>query len=1024
MVKFLINRPVSVCTIFFALLLLGFIAAKKVAISPLPNIDILEVTVHVNYNGASARELENTVVQRLRTQLLQVSGLDDIHSDTRDGYSNIRMRFEYGTDINFAFIETNEKVDLLMGMFPRDMERPRVIKTRATDIPVFHINLHLKESADANSSSRFIQLSEFAEQVIKQRLEQLPEIAFVDITGVSHPEIFITPKQIVMTALSLEEEDFKQVIENNNFAFSNVRARDGELQYNIRVASANPHSVEDIRNIRFKHRDRILKLQDVADIGIRQQDAKGAFFANGKEAVNMAIIKQPDIKMEELRNKINDLLIDFKLQYTDIAFEQAQDQTQLLDYSIKNLKQDLYLGSLLAFFLMFFFLKNFRAPILIGITIPVSLVISILFFYLIGISINIISLAGLVLGVGLMIDNSIIVIENITQYREQKFDLASSCERGTTEVIRPLISSVLTTCSVFLPLIFLSGIAGALFYEQAMAITIGLVVSLIVSVTLLPTLYRLLHLRKPEHRKITFLEKLSLYKFFESFYEISFYWVFRHKRASVALTFALILSNIFLFSHLKKEKIPALEHTELVATIDWNKNIHVAENKIRMAKVVKSIQKELIESSAFIGEQQYLLNNEKELSSSELQIYLKTHDSAMLSYLKQRITQFISQEYPEATLELSLPKSIFEKVFGGSEPNLVVRLNQVGSQQLPAFERVEEIIRQININIPKSNITPVAMQRTLDLQIDTEKLLLYNLSLDAIYSRLRSALNTNEIGNLRNGTHQIPIVVSDQMKYVDEVLKSTTVVNSKGVMVPVESLLSIMQNEDYKSIQGGKEGNFISLAVEGGKPDEVINFVNKMLIGDRNIDVTYTGSYFSNKKLIQELALVLLVAVLLLYFILAAQFESLLQPLIVLLELPISMSGALIMLFLFGASINLVSMIGLVVMSGIIINDSILKIDAINQLRRNKNYSLMEAIKTGGQRRLKSIIMTSMTTILSVLPFLFSNDMGSLLQRPLSLALIGGMLVGTPVSLYLIPLAYWFFYRKEDIKKRELSVAQ
>lgn len=1019
MVKFLIHKPVAVIMVFVALILLGIIAVERIPVSSLPDIDIPEITVHVDKKNTSSKELESTIVATLRAQLLQVPALSDIHSETRDGYSNIRLRFDYGADINYAFIEVNEKIDLSMNNFPRDMERPRVIKASATDLPVFYINMSLRDTVEsADNTSRFIELSEFARGVIKRRLEQLPEISFVDITGVVYPEIYIIPDMAAMSALNLKEENFKRIIESNNMLYGNVSAMDGVLKYNIRFASVKPISVEDIRNIRFKYYDRIFRLGDIATIGQRRQDSKGCFIANNQLAINLAIIKQPAAKMSDLRSRIKEILGQFTRDYPDIKFKQTQDQTELLEYSIGNLKQDLLVGSALAFVLMFFFLKNIRSPLLIGIAIPVCLVLSILFFNLIHLSINIISLSGLVLGVGLMIDNSIIVIDNISQCKERGMELSLACSKGTTDLIRPLLSSVMTTCSVFVPLIFLSGISGALFYDQAMAVTIGLCVSLIVSVTLLPTLYRLFHSGKKRSGSFEhdFFEKYGIV-FFERIYEAGFRWVFRNKIISLFIVIILIAANYVLFIHLKKEKLPAFEQTELVTNIDWNQNITIEENKKRIVQLVKSMGDELSQSNGMIGEQQYLLNKEKELSSSQAQLYLKANNSSSVEKIRNKIRDHLKAQYPEASVKISVPKTIFQKVFGDDEPTLVVKITQYGDELLPYKKDVDKVSQLISNTFSGSNISPVATQRTLALSADPDKLLLYDVSMDAVYNRLRSGLNASEIGSLQNGQQRVPIVVSDQDNYLDNVFRTASVISSKGLPIPLSALVEMSREETYKTIEGDKNGNFVPLAMESNRPEQVIEYVNQKVKGNGNFEISFAGSYFSNKQLINEMTIVLAVAILLLYFILAAQFESMIQPLIVLFELPISMSGALIMLYVFNSSVNLVSLIGLVVMCGIIINDSILKIDTVNQLRWKEGYKLMDAVHTAGVRRLKSIIMTAMTTILSVVPFLFGSDMGSVLQRPLSLALIGGMIIGTPVSLYFIPLVYWFYYRKSDSRK-------
>lgn len=360
MVKFLIHKPVAVIVVFVALMLLGILAIKKIPISSLPDIDIPEITVHVNNRNFSAYELENTVIKRLQALLFQVPDIADIHTETKDGYSIIRLRFNYGSDINHAFLEVNEKIDLSMNSLPRDMERPIVIKSSITDLPVFYINLRLKKNdAFKDASFRFIELSNFAEKVIKRRLEQLPEIAFVDITGMVHSEVCIIPDKAIMQALNFKDDDFKRIIESNNLILGNVRATDSDLQYNIRFSSANISSVEDIRNIPFILRGRIFKLKDIAKIEIRSQEPSGAFIAHNEPALSLAVIKQPASRMEDLHENVKKLLEKLEKTYPDIQFEQTQDQTELLDYSISNLKQDLLAGKFFCFYTHVFLFEKF-----------------------------------------------------------------------------------------------------------------------------------------------------------------------------------------------------------------------------------------------------------------------------------------------------------------------------------------------------------------------------------------------------------------------------------------------------------------------------------------------------------------------------------------------------------------------------------------------------------------------------------------------------------------------------------------
>ena len=529
MVKFLITRPVAVIMTFLALLLLGLVASNRLPVSLMPDIDIPEITVAISRPDVSARELENTVVSILRRNLLQVQGLDKIESESRNGSALIRLSFKFGNDINLAFMEVNEKVDGAMNNLPNDLERPRIIKASATDIPVFMLNITLSDSLAGDE--KFIELSEFAETVIKKRIEQLPEIGMADITGQIKREIYISPDEEKMTGLGITEDDITRAVQINNINIGSILVKDGKYLYNLEFSSYLKE-LNDVGDIYLKKGDRILQLKDIAEVGMRQERPRGEYYSNGNRAISLAIIKESTAKMASLEAKMKEILDIFRKDYPQMEFEISQDQTRLLDYSISNLRQSLLAGGILAFLLMFFFLKDGKSPLIIGFSIPATLVISLLFFYLVGLSINIISLAGLILGIGMMIDNSIVVIENITQWIDRGLSLTDACIKGTNEVITPLISSVLVTCAVFIPLIFLSGISGALFYDQAIAIVIGQGVSLLVGVTLLPTIYYLLYKNGREGALTRLVKKISL-KHLEEKYEGGMNFFFRYRTATM-----------------------------------------------------------------------------------------------------------------------------------------------------------------------------------------------------------------------------------------------------------------------------------------------------------------------------------------------------------------------------------------------------------------------------------------------------------------------------------------------------------
>ena len=1010
MVRFLLSRPIAVTMTFIAILLLGMVSIGLLPVSLMPDISIPEVTVQMNYKNASARVLENSVVSPIRRQLMQVAHLEDIHSETRDGSGIIRLKLAYGSDINLAYIEVNEKIDRAMSSLPRDMPRPKVIKASASDLPVFHLNLSLKQEGD---EQKFMELSEFADAVIRKRIEQMPKVAMVDLTGRSFQEILIVPNKSQMKSLGLSLKDLERLIQKNNVDFGNLTIRDGYYQYSIRFSS-RLRNKKDIEELYLKTGDRVIQLKDLAQVKTIAQPRKGLVLINGQEGISLAVIKQSDARLQEMEEELKEMLGIFEKDYPEIAFEISQDQTRLLDYSINNLKQSLIWGAGLAFLIMFFFLKDFKAPWLIGVSIPASLIISLLFFYLLGLSLNIISLSGLVLGIGMMIDNSIIVIDNIAQFRERGEKLFSACVKGTNEVIRPLLSSVLTTCAVFIPMIFISGIAGAMFYDQALAVAIGLFVSLLVSISLLPVYYRLFYLKERNGRMDRLVFKLSGLNY-EKLYEKGLRFIFRNQLVSCLFFSLLIIIGLVLIVKMEKSRLPKVEQHELMLQVDWNARIHVDENKKRVKELLALVVDSIQLSSALVGEQQYLLNREQEFSSSESRIYLNVENEKQMHEVQNVLHHYLGEEYPSARIQFYAPPNLFEQIFGDNEAPLVARLSLQKNEAVRQVELLKSLEKDFRMHFSDQLEISQSMQEQLQLTIDPVQLLTYNLDADVVYQKIRTAFNDNQLAVIKENQSFVPIVLGEGQKRISDILNQTFVQNSQGDDYSLSQLIREESRVSLKSIIAGKEGEYLPFNINIKESDLLSSqkTIREICSKYPGTNLSFSGSVFSNRLLMKQLSLVLVISLLLLYFILAAQFESLSQPLIVLLEVPIDIGGALLVLCLSGGSLNLMSLIGIIVMSGIIINDSILKIDTINRLRKEDGYGLIRAISTAGQRRLKPILMTSLTTILALMPFLFTSGLGSDLQRPLAITVIGGMAIGTIVSLYFIPLCYYYLHKKK-----------
>jgi len=1014
MVGFLIKRPVAVSMVFLGMLILGLVAATYLPVSLIPDVDIPRISVQVNAPEYSAREVESRVMERLRMHLMQVNGLRDIKTESRDGSGLVSMEFEFGTSIDLAYIEVNEQVDKATANLPRNLTRPAVVKASASDIPVFFLDIHFRENDQpgnpSSSENDFLQLSAFADEIIRRRLEQIPQVAMADMSGRLFPEIVIIPRMEMLQAMGLSPQVIESTIRSNNVSLGNIMIRDKQYQYNVRVGSPLMEAA-DIGNLWFNHEGRLWQLKDLCIIESRPQEAEGMVHSHGQRAISMAIIKQADARMQDLKHELQAMIDVFRVDYPHLQFTVYRDQTTLLDYTLNNLRQTLFLGAILAFVVMFLFLRDRRSPWLIVISVPSAIVVSLLFFFLAGISINIVSLSGLILCIGMMIDNSIIVIDNITRYRSQGLSLYDACVKGTNEVFRPLLSSVLTTCSVFIPLIFLGGLPGALFFDQAMAVSIGLLVSLTIAMTLIPVYYHLLfQSRKTGQNTLRYQNKGKWS--YQRLYDMGFRFTMRRQILVWSLFAGLLISVPLLLNYIDKEQLPAVKREATLLWVDWNENIHVDENHRRMAQLLDTLREDLLHVTVQSGRQQFLMENLHNNNRRQSLVYLLTPSAEQLQWVKRRAARFLQQHYPGAIFRFEDEGNLFDQVFAARQAPLEVRLRPLQAYGSHLIDHLQSALNTLDASVDDFRAEPLPLQEVFVLQPNLQLMALHQVDMASLHQVLARVFNENQIIALMDNRNTIPVKLGASQTDIQQMLHNERVANRQGIDIPLSLLLTQTRGTELQIITAGLEGEYfpVEMDVNRRQFQQLRPAVDELLRQEGIFEASYSGSIFSQSELMRELLLIGAVALMLLFFILAAQFESLRLPFIVLLEVPIAMAGALILLMLFNATLNVMSMIGLVVMSGIIINDSILKIDTINRLRA-EGMPLMRALHTAGHYRLKPILMTSITTISALMPFLFITGLGGELQKPLALAVMGGLGLGTLVSLYFVPLVYYYLFK-------------
>ena len=1010
---------------FLALTIIGCVTYGTLPVSLLPDIAIPHITVQVAGENMSARELENTAVAPLRRQLMQTEGLSEITSRTRDGSAIISMTMDYGVNTDLAFIEANEKIDAAMNSLPKTMRRPKAMKASATDIPVIYLQMTLK-GIDSDDS-KFMEMADAAENIIRRRLEQLPEIAMADITGVPQQTIRITPIKEKTAQAGITAADIETAVSANNVEPGSMTVKDGHYEYSIHVSNLL-RTIDDIRDIRISKGGRLLRLGDFAEVEASTRQPQGYSLFNGKRGVTLAIIKHSDESMEAMKKALDAAVADFSAKYPDIEFTQTRDQTALLDFTISNLEQNLILGLILVFVVCILFMGSALTSVVIGLSIAVSVVITFLLFYLFGVSINIISMSGMILAVGMMIDNSVIVTENIQQYRERGLPLMESCVKGTAEMITPMLSSSLTTVAVFVPLVFMSGIAGAIFSDQAFAITAGLAASYVTGIALLPVIYYIIENWSTRHkfpirRNFSILNsQFSIINFsilnsqfsIIKCYDRAMDFCLRHQKLLMTATLLTIPLCVVLFMGMRKERMPEIDSDETIVRIDWNENITLDENRKRIEGLdIKDEKLKIKEMSAAVGTQDYMTGDGEELTAAEAEVYFKTGDPALTAPLQETVAASIREEYTKATFSFSKADNIFEKIFSSDEPDIEARIRRTHGAS--GFQDLLQLHGRI-AEATGEYLSPIPNSQQIVLTADRERLALYNVEYSEVERAIRTAFKGIQASTLRSFSRYTPIEISDGSHTVGEAIadifvKSRPDKEGKTTYIPLRELVTTGRSSDLKTITAGADGEYIPIALEvEGREKATMDAVRDAVERSEGFEVGFAGSFFSNARMMKELTVILLVSVMLMYFILCAQFESFVQPLIVLVEIPIDTAFALLTLMAFGQTLNLMSAIGIIVTCGIIVNDSILKLDAINELRK-EGMPLMEAIHTAGHRRLTAIIMTSLTTIFAMVPTLFTSDMGSELQRPLAIAMIGSMTVGTLVSIFIIPLFYQFIYR-------------
>jgi multidrug efflux pump subunit AcrB len=1004
MIRYFVQRPIGVLVTFAALIISGIYLSTKVPVSLLPEIDVPQMVVRVDYPNTPAINLEENILKPIRESLFTLNDLKDVESKAANHTGLILLKFKHGTKMDMAFIEANEKIDRITNQMPRDLQRPQVIQVNTSDIPVARIQITPVKQSDFN------EISMLTEKVLKKRVEQIPGVSLVDLNGSRDRIISITPNSFQLQSIGMTEELLVAAINAANIELGGLSLKDGQYRYFVGLGK-KLRDIEDLSNLPIRTiNGSVFSLSKLATIQYEDAKSSGYHLFNGKEGLVITVHKQAESRMNDLISLLHQTLENFKIEYPQALFSITQDQSFLLDAGIDNLKQDLFYGGILTILLLFLFLGNIASPVLMSISIPLSLIITCSLFYAFDISFNIISLSGLALGIGMLIDNSIVVMDNITRKRRDGHSMLESSVLGTNEVITPVISQVLTTVAVYAPLVLLSGMAGSLVTDQSIALTISLCVSLLIAFILVPLLYNLFLKVSPEKLK----EDTIFYRWVSQGYHKMIQHILKRKLFYFLVTVLIMPIGFIIANQLPVTNLPAIEKKESLVKLDWGSSIDIDENLHRVQDLYASIKKLTTVFEAEVGIKQFLLQYDNN-AIQKAELYYQCETEKVKMTCDSLVSSWIAHYFPETEVVILDAPNAFTQLFTDNDPYFEVRFRSGIGAESSLMDMESSFLDSLQLSGYTYGAGALS-ERSIELTILQDKLNLYGIDPNELSVTLNRLFGHVTVSEIKEYGSVKPILLNTSVQSVSEKLQ-TTISNNYGVHYALHTIIRLAYHEQPKYITADKYGRYLSMYIDSMLDAETVQSQLKKTAINIGYTASFAGTYFSNQEQLEQLVWIFILVIILLYLILAIQYESLLEPIIVMLTIPIGITGAMTVLWFTGSSLDVMAAVGFIVILGLIVDDPILKIETLNRL--DKKYAeqglartdalLEQMIHEAGDHCLKPLLMVSLTTSIAMVPVLFSNGIGNDLQKPLAYVIIGGLTIGTFFTTWFIPLAYWYF---------------
>src|SRR5665648_753862 len=952
--------------LFIGLILIGLISFQNLGLDLLPDLSFPMSAIMVSYSGVAPQEIENMVTIPLEEVVSTIQGVKNISSYSREGSSIILMEFNWGTDMDVSALNIREKIDQIKGFLPKDASDPMVIKFDPSLMPILVLGMDSEEKD-------LQKLQGYAEDILKPRLERLEEVASVSIDGGLDREILVSIDNDKLRSNQLSFSQVSAALAGENINLPAGTLREGTINFLIRTLGRF-ESIQDIGEILISNiRGNKVYLADIATVEDTFKDRNSITYVNGKPGIMVSIQKESGKNTVTVAKRVfKELETIRKLLPEDISITPVFDSSEFIKKTISQVGWSVLYGAILAVLVLFFFLGNLSSTLIIGTAIPISLIFTFALFYFYNLTLNMMTLGGLALGVGMMVDNSIVVLENIFRYREMGTDIKESARLGASEVGTAISASTFTTVAVFLPILYIQGMVKELF------------------------------------------------NFVREEYSRLIGWSLRHRGIVFVMAVIIFVGSVMLIPFVGTEFMPSSDQGQfnINITLPTGTNLDTTREVVseveKIASEIPEIKSMLTTAGAGSGGMGFSTDggNSGTIMVNLVEQSKRDRKTAqVINELRQKIGT-----YPDAKISFSEQGFSFS-----SGSDLEVRISG------DSLDELENIANKILMSISevegmydvKSSVEDVRPE--LHVNIDREKANLYGLNTAQIASTVHNALlgTVASIYQEKGDQIDIRIRLDEEDRNSIEEVKNLLISSSTGLQIPLKEIAEVTVGFGPKGIDRQNQQRIVSVTgnISGRVLGKVIQDAQQQLdklVLPEGYRYEFVGAQQQMQESCGSLALALIIAVLLVYMIMAAQFESLITPLAVMFSVPFSLIGVILALILTGKSMNVMSYIGIIMLVGIVVNNSIVLIDYINQLRQ-KGMERKEAIILGGKTRLRPILMTMLTTVLALVPMALGIGEGAELRAPMAVTIIGGLTSSTFLSLIIVPIFYTFL---DDISQK------